>query len=68
MITTTITQKGQATIPVSIRKKLWLHSGSKLVFRFQGDKVFLQKENHSELHNLETTLWEWNNDAAYDRL
>lgn len=67
MISTTITQKWQATIPVSVRRRLWLISGAKLIFRFQGDKVFLQKEN-DDLKNLDATLSEWTNDTAYDSL
>lgn len=69
MIYSTITQKWQATIPVSIRKKLGLHIGSRVVFRFQGDSVILDSDNHTEdLNALTQTLTEWHNDTAYDTL
>lgn len=36
--TTTITQKGQATIPAVIRKKLGLKEGSKIIFEMKNKK------------------------------
>ena len=39
---TTITQKGQATIPVYIRRKLRVKSGEKVVFEERGDEVVVK--------------------------
>lgn len=42
MIATTITQKGQVTIPVHIREKLNVKTGQKVVFEERGDEVFVK--------------------------
>jgi AbrB family looped-hinge helix DNA binding protein len=42
MITTTVTQKGQATIPAYIRKKLGIRVGEKVVFEERGREVVLR--------------------------
>jgi len=41
MYATTITQKGQATIPVAIRRKLGIKPGQKLFFRDKGDEIVI---------------------------
>ena len=38
-----LTSKGQATIPVEIRKKLSLRSGDKVIFVVEGKRVSLRK-------------------------
>jgi len=35
--------KGQVVIPRALRKALKIHPGSKIIFRFEGDKLILQK-------------------------
>lgn len=40
---TTLTQKGQATIPVSIRRKLGLKKGNKIVFEERKDEFVIKK-------------------------
>jgi AbrB family looped-hinge helix DNA binding protein len=40
---TTLTQKGQATIPVSLRRKLGLKKGHKIVFEERKNEVVLKK-------------------------
>lgn len=42
MIATTITQKGQVTIPVNIRKKLGVETGQRVVFEERGDEVVVK--------------------------
>ncbi len=37
-----ITVKGQVTIPASIRRKFGLRRGDKVVFKEEGDKIYLQ--------------------------
>jgi len=41
--TATLTEKGQATIPVSLRRKLGLKKGHKVVFEEIGDEVVIKK-------------------------
>jgi len=43
MSTTTITKKGQITIPKSIREKLGLKEGDKVIVKFSGGKAFVRK-------------------------
>lgn len=46
MLITTVTSKGQATIPSSIRKKLGLKPGERVIFEEEGDKVVVRKIPH----------------------
>jgi len=39
--TSTITQKGQVTIPFFIRQKMALESGSKVTFILEGEKIIV---------------------------
>lgn len=39
---TTVTQKGQVTLPVAVRKRLRLSRGDKVLFEFRGDEVVLR--------------------------
>jgi AbrB family looped-hinge helix DNA binding protein len=70
----TITQKGQATIPIEIRHKLDLHTGDKLVFDIEDDKVIISRlaPFDAEYHKaLAGTLSEWSSkedDDAYSDL
>lgn len=40
---TTVTQKGQATIPVHIREKLGIQPGEKVIFQERGDEVYIRR-------------------------
>lgn len=42
MIGTTLTQKGQATIPLPIRQKLGIQPGQKIFFEERGDDVLVR--------------------------
>lgn len=42
MNTSTLTQKGQVTIPAGIRKKLSLRTGDRVAFVQQGDHVLVR--------------------------
>lgn len=42
MDTSTVTQKGQVTIPAGIRKKLGLRTGDRVAFLQQGDQVVVK--------------------------
>lgn len=39
----TITQKGQVTIPIAIRRYLQLHENDKIAFEIRSDEVILKK-------------------------
>lgn len=42
MDTSTLTQKGQVTIPVGIRRKLGLRTGDQVAFVQEGDRVLVK--------------------------
>ena len=69
-----LTQKGQATIPADVRKKLHLHPGDRICFKIQNDHVLLVKVKpfDAEYHQaVAGTLSEWDSDeddAAYEDL
>lgn len=59
----TITQKGQTTIPVDIRHKLGLEAGDKIAFEiFKGKAIIkkLQPIDAGYHRALKSTLSEWN--------
>jgi antitoxin PrlF len=70
----TLTQKGQATIPAPVRKKLDLNAGDKIMFEIADDKVFIHKVQPFDFAHhqaLTGTLSEWasdEDDEAYDDL
>jgi len=70
----TLTQKGQATIPASIRKELNIEAGDKIGFEVIRGKVFIKKIQpfDAEYHQaLSGTLSEWDSpedDEAYNDL
>ncbi len=39
-----VTQKGQITIPISVRKQLNIKQGDELIFEIQDDRAVLQKK------------------------
>lgn len=71
---TTLTQKGQATIPLEVRKKLDLHPGDKIGFEVTDGEVIIRKIQSFdyEYHKaLSKTLTEWSSkedDEAYGNL
>ena len=42
----TISSKGQVTVPVEVRRKLGLVAGTRIEFKLQGGGVFLRKGGH----------------------
>ena len=49
MQTSTLTTKGQVTIPADVRKRLGLHPGDRVAFIVDGDEVRLvRRENRIE--------------------
>lgn len=66
--TSTITSKGQATIPAPIRKKLGIKSGETLIFEEKNQEVLIK--THTQLINelagsLKTSI-KWNKKQAYE--
>ena len=58
----TISSKGQTTVPVAIRRSLDLHPGDALAYEVDGDKVSIHKASKIDLEwarALEPTLTEW---------
>ena len=58
----TISSKGQTTVPVAIRRSLDLHPGDAIACEVDGDKVSIQKASKMDLEwarALERTLTEW---------
>jgi AbrB family looped-hinge helix DNA binding protein len=74
MLISTLTSKGQATIPSEVRKSLQLKAGDKVIFEIIDHKVILQKAQPFEQqyhHALSLTLSEWSSpedNEAYDDL
>jgi antitoxin PrlF len=74
MLYSTITQKGQATIPVKVRELLGLHTGDGVGFEMENGKVTISKISPLDLHYakaLNNTLSEWasvEDDEAYNGL
>ncbi len=70
----TITSKGQTTIPMEVRKKLDLHAGDRVAFDMVDGNVVLRKLRpfDDEYHRaLSQTLSEWaskEDDEAYEDL
>ncbi|MBU4190583.1 MAG: AbrB/MazE/SpoVT family DNA-binding domain-containing protein [Candidatus Thermoplasmatota archaeon] len=40
---TTVTKKGQVTIPLWLRKMFGIRSGEKIIFKLEGEKIVLDK-------------------------
>ena len=63
----TVTQKGQATIPAPIRRKLGLKPGHRLFFDEINNKVFITPEvDISSLRGSIKTNIKWNKKKAYE--
>lgn len=74
MLISTLTSKGQATIPAEVRKSLELKAGDKVIFEIIDHKVILQKAKPFDYRyhqTLSQTLSEWDSfedNEAYDDL
>lgn len=74
MLASSLTSKGQTTIPAEIRKQLNLQTGDKLTFTVKNSDIIIHKIEpfDYQYHKaLATTLSEWNtpeDDEAYHDL
>jgi antitoxin PrlF len=74
MQASTVTSKGQTTIPARVRKALHLHSGDVVVFEIKGNKAIIEKADpfdYTYHRALAKTLTEWESsadDEAYNDL
>lgn len=62
-LTSRLTSKGQATIPVAVRKALRLREGDSVLFDLKGGKVTLRRAeplDRAFLRLSETAFEEWN--------
>ncbi len=69
MLSSSITQKGQATIPAKVRQYLHLHRGDKLEFDIENKRVFIKKLepfDYAYHQALTNTLSEWNSQEDDD--
>lgn len=67
MYTSTVTQKGQATIPAPIRKKLGIKPGQKILFEVTNGEVSISPEvDVSSLRGSIKTTTVWNKKKAYE--
>ena len=58
----TISSKGQTTVPVAIRRSLDLHPGDAIAYEVDGDKVRIHKASRIDLEwarALQRTQTEW---------
>lgn len=65
----TISSKGQTTVPVVIRRSLDLHPGDAIAYQVEGDKVSICKAAKIDLEwvrALEQTLTEWQDEEDDD--
>lgn len=71
---TSVTQKGQATIPAKVRTALSIKPGDQVVFEFVKGKIMIRKAEPFDLEyhrSLASTLSEWDSkedDEAYGDL
>lgn len=74
MLASTLTSKGQTTIPAEVRKALDLKPGDKVTFEVKNHKAVLAKAAAFDYHYhkaLQATLSEWDSaedDEAYNGL
>jgi antitoxin PrlF len=73
-LTSKVTQKYQATIPQTVREKLAIEKGDRVIFEIEDEKVVLKKLSSLDWEYLESvsaTLSEWSSEAdeeAYNDL
>lgn len=68
LYSSTVTTKGQATIPAPIRDKLGLKPGGKVIFEEQDQDIILKNQSRiiDELYGSLKTNIKWNKKKAYD--
>ena len=54
--TSKLTQKYQATVPATVRKKLNLHAGDVIAFEIEHDEIRLRKARLSTLNSVQPCL------------
>ena len=68
MYTSTVTQKGQATIPAPIRVKLGIRPGQKVLFQEKGQDIVIKNQAKilDELYGSIKTDIKWGKKKAYE--
>lgn len=67
----TITSKGQTTIPLAVRQRLGLQPGDEIAFREEGDRIVVLRVTPEGGEDPFVSFDEWAGDAderAYERL
>ncbi|MEN9518404.1 MAG: hypothetical protein RLZZ381_992 [Cyanobacteriota bacterium] len=65
-LTSKVTQKYQATIPQTVREKLAIEKGDRVIFEIEDEKVVLKKLSTLDweyLESISATLGEWSSEA-----
>jgi antitoxin PrlF len=65
-LTSKVTQKYQATIPQTVREKLAIDKGDRVIFEIEDEKVVLKKLSTLDweyLESISATLGEWSSEA-----
>ncbi|MGQ4874623.1 MAG: AbrB/MazE/SpoVT family DNA-binding domain-containing protein [Promethearchaeia archaeon] len=60
----TISEKGQITIPKEIRDKLGIVQGDKLIFDLKGDKIIIRKLSTNKLSEILNNQKPWKIDGV----
>jgi AbrB family looped-hinge helix DNA binding protein len=55
----TVSEKGQVTIPINARKRLRVAAGDKVLFKIEGDKVLLIRIGDRRLSEILDTQKPW---------
>lgn len=63
MITSRLTDKGQTTIPLSVRRALSLREGDEIAYSIDGDVVTVRKAPPTAIEDPFDTFTEWDGDA-----
>ncbi len=63
MITSRLTDKGQTTIPLLVRRALCLRDGDEISYRIEGDMVTVRKAPPTATEDPFDTFTEWDGDA-----
>lgn len=64
-----LSEKGQTTIPVAVRRLLQIEPGDSILYEIKGKEVTLRKApkiDYNWAKNLESTLNEWHGDEDDD--
>ena len=62
--TSTISEKGQVTIPKEIRDKLGIMQGDRLIFDLEGEKIIVKKLGTNRISDILNNQKPWKEDSV----